>query len=110
MPPDRNSLTEIAMTTTLPGQDTDALLTRLGIDSSLLSGGDLEVRTPITGEVIANLHSTSEADAEAAIARSVEAFQVWRDVPAPRRGELVRLLARSEGQTPELQAESNILS
>ncbi|HWH65342.1 MAG TPA: aldehyde dehydrogenase family protein, partial [Gaiellales bacterium] len=81
------------MTTTLPGQDTDALLTHLGIDSSLLSGGDLEVRTPITGEVIANLHSTSEADAEAAIARSVEAFRVWRDVPAPRRGELVRLLA-----------------
>src|SRR6476619_4988220 len=91
--PTRNSFTEIAMTTTLPGQDTDALLTRLGIDSSRLSGGDLEVLTPITGEVIANLHSTSEADAEAAIARSVQAFQVWRDVPAPRRGELVRLLA-----------------
>ena len=79
------------MTTTLPGQDTDALLTRLGIDTSRLSGGDLEVRTPITGEVIANLHSTSEADAEAAIARSVQAFQAWREVPAPRRGELVRL-------------------
>ena len=73
------------MTTTLPGQDTDALLTRLGIDSSCLSGGDLEVRTPITGEVIANLHSTSEVDAEAAIARSVEAFRVWRDVPAISR-------------------------
>ena len=25
-------------------------------------------------------------------ARAVEAFEVWRDVPAPRRGELVRLL------------------
>ena len=89
------------MTTTLPGQDTDALLTRLGIDSSLLRGGDLEVRTPITGEVIANLHSTSAADAEAAIVRSVEAFQVWRDVPAPRRGELVRLLADELRQEKE---------
>ena len=89
------------MTTTLPGQDTDALLTRLGLDPSLLRGGDLEVRTPITGEVIANLHSTSAADAEAAIARSVEAFQVWRDVPAPRRGELVRLLADELRQEKE---------
>jgi len=89
------------MTTTLPGQDTDALLTGLGIDSSLLRGGELEVRTPITGEVIANLHSTTEAEAEAAIARSVEAFQVWRDVPAPRRGELVRLLADELRQEKE---------
>ena len=89
------------MTTTLPGQDTDALLTRLGIHSSRLSGGDLEVRTPITGEVIANLHASSEADAEDAIARSVEAFRVWRDVPAPRRGELVRLLADELRQEKE---------
>ena len=59
------------------------------------------MRTPITGEVIANLHSTSEADAEAAIARSVEAFQVWRDVPAPRRGELVRLLGEELRQEKE---------
>src|SRR4029079_1919578 len=93
--------TETAMTTTLPGQDTDALLTRLGLDPSLLRGGDLEVRTPITGAVIVKLHATSAADAEAAIVRSVEAFQVWRDVPAPRRGELVRLLADELRQEKE---------
>jgi aldehyde dehydrogenase (NAD+) len=80
------------MTTTLPGQDTAALLARLDLDASQLSDGDLEVRTPITGEVIARIHSHTAQEAEDAIARSVAAFREWRELPAPRRGELVRLL------------------
>jgi aldehyde dehydrogenase (NAD+) len=80
------------MTTTLPEQDTSALLARLGLDADALSSGDLEVRTPITGEVVARIPSTTPEQAEAAIATAVEAFQAWRDAPAPRRGELVRLL------------------
>ena len=32
------------------------------------------------------------ASTDAAIARAAAAFEAWRDVPAPRRGELVRLL------------------
>jgi aldehyde dehydrogenase (NAD+) len=31
------------------------------------------------------------AEVDASIAQAVEAFHVWRDVPAPQRGELVRL-------------------
>jgi aldehyde dehydrogenase (NAD+) len=68
------------------------ILSRLGLDPERLSTGDLEVRTPITGEVIARVPTPNAAAAEAAIARSVAAFEAWRDVPAPRRGELVRLL------------------
>ena len=70
--------------------DTGALLSRLGLDPDALQSGDLEVRTPITGEVIARVPSSSPADIDAAIRRSQAAFEVWRDVPAPRRGELVR--------------------
>jgi aldehyde dehydrogenase (NAD+) len=80
------------MSTTLPGQDTAALLARLDLDADALSGGDLEVRTPITGELIARIPTATPEQAEAAIARSVRAFQAWRELPAPRRGELVRLL------------------
>ena len=76
-------------TTSTQTQDPAELFSRLGIEHE---GGDLEVRSPITGEPIAQIHSTTEAEAEAAIARSVECFHAWRDVPAPRRGELVRLL------------------
>src|SRR6478736_3123801 len=70
----------------------DDILARLGIDRALLAYGDLEVRTPITGEVLARLHRTNAAGTDAAVARAAEAFETWRDVPAPRRGELIRLL------------------
>jgi aldehyde dehydrogenase (NAD+) len=68
------------------------LLDRLGVDPSLTSAGDLVVRTPITGEEIARVARTDEAATSAAVERAADAFAAWRDVPAPRRGELVRLL------------------
>ena len=68
------------------------LLEHLGVDPAVVTDGDLAVSTPITGEEIARVARTTEADTTAAVARAVTAFEVWRDVPAPRRGELVRLL------------------
>jgi len=68
------------------------LLERLGVDPALVSEGNLVVSTPITGEEIARVARTSEAETAAAVGRAVAAFEAWRDVPAPRRGELVRLL------------------
>ncbi len=72
--------------------DVDALLQRLGVPRAAYTGGDLPVRSPITGEAIGAVHEVSAADATAAIARAQTAFLAWRNVPAPRRGELVRLL------------------
>jgi len=66
------------------------LLERLGVDTS--AGGDLVVHTPITGEEIARVERTDAAATDAAVARAVAAFEEWREVPAPQRGELVRLL------------------
>lgn len=54
--------------------------------------GDLTVKTPIDGSIIAILTHHDQADAKAAISSASDAFQSWRLVPAPRRGELVRLL------------------
>jgi len=72
--------------------DATAILERLGVSQAALSGGALAVSSPITGEVLARLAATTPQQAEAAIARAAAAFARWRDVPAPRRGELVRLL------------------
>ncbi|MBA2295606.1 MAG: aldehyde dehydrogenase family protein [Actinobacteria bacterium] len=69
-----------------------ALLTRLGVDPARVSDGDVVVRTPITGEEIGRVERTDEAGTDAAIARAAAAYDAWREVPAPRRGELVRLL------------------
>ena len=69
-----------------------ALLQGLGVAPAMLEGGDLPARTPITGEEIGRLRSIGVDDARAAIDKAHAAFLAWRKVPAPRRGELVRLL------------------
>jgi aldehyde dehydrogenase (NAD+) len=69
-----------------------AILAALGVPTSRTTGGNRSVRSPITGETIANVVDATAADVVAATARAEAAFRVWRMVPAPRRGELVRLL------------------
>ena len=71
--------------------ETLALLSRLGVSSSRLEGGSLAATTPITGETLARLAEISAADATARIGDAHAAFLEWRKVPAPRRGELIRL-------------------
>ncbi|MDE0591300.1 aldehyde dehydrogenase family protein [Halocynthiibacter sp. C4] len=68
------------------------ILDACGLTADQTTGGALPVTTPVDGSVIANVPMHSVADAEAAIAKGVNAFNAWRKVPAPRRGELVRLL------------------
>lgn len=62
-----------------------------GLSAETLSGGDLTVRTPIDGAIIGQVRSTGLPDVDVAARRAVAAFEVWRAVPAPVRGELVRL-------------------
>jgi aldehyde dehydrogenase (NAD+) len=69
-----------------------ALLQRLGVPAAAIQGGDLPVRSPLTGEVVAQVTSHTADQTRDAIARAQAAFVQWRQVPAPRRGELVRLL------------------
>jgi len=80
------------VTSTAFDADVRALLERLGVGLSLVTGGDLVVRTPITGEEIARVSRTDAAGVDASVSRASGAFEAWREVPAPRRGELVRLL------------------
>ena len=68
------------------------ILKRLGVPASAFAKGGWPARSPITGEVIVELKSHSASDATAAIGRADAAFKEWRKIPAPRRGELVRLL------------------
>ena len=54
--------------------------------------GDLASHTPIDGSEIGRVRTASPADVATAIEAAQAAFAHWRTVPAPRRGELVRLL------------------
>jgi aldehyde dehydrogenase (NAD+) len=53
--------------------------------------GALEVKSPIDGSSLGSTAMDSAADLDAKIAKAQQAFLAWRTVPAPRRGELVRL-------------------
>jgi len=67
------------------------LLAELGVDVASCRGDDLHSRSPVDGSVLARLRAHSPAEVRAKIARAHAAFLQWRRVPAPRRGELVRL-------------------
>jgi len=71
--------------------DTAAVLGRLGVAEALWTGGTRPVRSPVTGEVMAHVHDAAAEDVKAAVETANAAFMIWRNVPAPRRGELVRL-------------------
>ncbi len=68
------------------------VLTRLGVAESLWTGGDRPVRSSVTGEIIGEVHDTTPAAVATRIEAAHQAYLTWRNVPAPRRGELVRLL------------------
>ncbi|HSX79987.1 MAG TPA: aldehyde dehydrogenase family protein, partial [Candidatus Saccharimonadia bacterium] len=72
-----------------------ATLNHLGVTLQEYAGPDLIVRSPIDGAPMAALRCHTRAEVEASIARAVEAFLVWRDVPAPQRGTLVRLFGEA---------------
>ncbi len=76
------------------------VLKKLGLDETLGvfqgavlasgSGPDREVRSPIDGSRLARIPSAAPADLDAVAAASRSAFEILRQVPPPRRGELVR--------------------
>ena len=50
---------------------------------------------PATGELIASVRAATAADYERVAASAASAFLRWREVPAPRRGEAVRLVGEA---------------
>jgi aldehyde dehydrogenase (NAD+) len=69
-----------------PAEESAVLVQQLGFDGT---AGELVSCSPIDGQEIGRV---PVGDPEAACARAAKAFLEWRSIPAPRRGELVRLL------------------
>jgi len=59
------------------------------------TGELLESRNPATGEVIATVQQATTAEYEQVMEAAVEAFDRWREVPAPARGEVVRKIGNA---------------
>jgi aldehyde dehydrogenase (NAD+) len=68
------------------------ILSRLGVPAAAFSAKGLPTRSPIDGSAGEAVRADEAFDIDAALSAAGIAFDVWRRVPAPRRGELVRLL------------------
>ena len=66
------------------------------------SEGVIESINPTTGELIAKVYKCSETDYNNIISASNEAFLEWRMVPAPKRGELIRLMGNALRENKDL--------
>ena len=71
---------------------TTKILAELGCSET---GGDLAAHSPIDGSQIGAVATATAADIDRACEDAEGAFHQWRTVPAPRRGELVRLLGNA---------------
>jgi len=70
--------------------DTISVLSKLGLDAGH-PGGDLAARSPVDGGKLASLQSHTKAQVAAMVGDAQDGFEVWRNWPAPRRGEVVRI-------------------
>src|SRR5690606_481340 len=66
-------------------------LRQCGVDA-LPDDAALAVTSPIDGSVIGHLPVHSAAEVDATITAAAQAFEQWRDIPAPVRGRAVRRL------------------
>ena len=73
------------------GQVIGDLLDRLGVSRAVWTEGKMPAVTPLTGEQIGMVQTVDAAAIDERLDRASAAFRSWRHVPAPRRGELVRL-------------------
>jgi aldehyde dehydrogenase (NAD+) len=73
-------------------QEATDILRELGVETSKFRSGSLPVHSPISGELIGQCPVASVEDVAATVRTGHQAFLEWRSVPAPQRGELVRLL------------------
>uniref|UniRef100_UPI003B3B52DB aldehyde dehydrogenase family protein n=1 Tax=Brevibacterium sediminis TaxID=1857024 RepID=UPI003B3B52DB len=66
-------------------------LSACGVDASVLNGSaasaSLPARSPITGQDLGTIAADTAQTAADKIAAAQTAFETWRDVPAPVRGQ-----------------------
>ncbi len=65
------------------------------------NSGLFESYSPVDGRLIGTVHKASRADYEAMIQTAERAFPIWRQLPAPKRGEIVRQIGDRLRQVKE---------
>ena len=92
------------MSEVLAGVEIQEILEQLGIETTnsgastgsfwyQTKGETIHSYSPVDGKLIASVSSATEEEYEKVIAKAQDAFKQWRQIPAPKRGEVVRQLA-----------------
>src|SRR3954471_19611969 len=98
--------TPLALTTTDELRDRAwTALHRCGVELPPRPTPGALARTPITGEALFAVPAAGAAEVEAAIATAKDAFAVWRTVPAPVRGAVVKRLGALLSEHQDAVAE-----
>jgi aldehyde dehydrogenase (NAD+) len=66
-----------------------------GADHWLAGGAPIASYNPTTGDVIATVETADDAAYEQVVAAAQKSFAAWRDLPAPKRGDLIRDLGNA---------------
>jgi aldehyde dehydrogenase (NAD+) len=64
--------------------------TSTGLKSITSKGEKLNSYSPVDGKLIGSVHSTKKNDYETVVTTAQAAYKVWRTMPAPARGEIIR--------------------
>jgi len=88
--------------TTTKNQQIEKILTHFGLDANLqtVCTGSVwktatgttqrKIHSPIQGDLLSTVAFGSAEDWEYVVEKASHAFQIWRQMPAPKRGEIVR--------------------
>ena len=93
------------MSTTATRHSASSILARFGLDGPLsgayagewlrTTGSQLEVSSPATGERLGVVTQATRAEYDRCVEAAQAAFGRWREMPAPKRGELVRQMGNA---------------
>lgn len=66
-----------------------------GLNQVTTNGESISSYSPVDGKLIATVTSATQDSYEEVIQKAAKAFETWRLVPAPRRGEIVRQIGEA---------------
>ncbi len=76
-----------------------------GVEARAGSGVSFEVRSPIDRSSLAQIKAATDTEYEAVLTKAMAAFEIWRLVPAPVRGQVVREIADAIRENKALLGE-----
>ncbi len=84
----KNVLKELGIKTSNPGTSTGSKWIKT-------KGAAIKSYSPVDGKLIATVQATDQKSFEKVVEVSKKAFEQWRQVPAPKRGEVVRQIGEA---------------